>query len=379
MTAYQNARAATPPQKGLTYSELLLDNIIGLDNDYLSAGERFGEQLRADPLGVLKSAGVSAYEGAKGAVTSPIETIQGVGDAIYGSGEDLFRGVDSKIQEMFGVGYNEATPEQVTQAREALIGDVMGVSQLVAGPAALPRKGLASLPLRGERQADTAPNNDDFLPDIPDTAYRRGDLTDPLPPPPDVINLPPGITGTRAGADYDPRAGYDGPEGQGRARYFDDQFPAILEDVQLGRPLTEREAFDVMMYERYGDYGILDPNNTFDDWLQSTGGDTEGARRIAYLMDPTNPEGRAAPMDYDDIYDQLNPPYDMEFQPQAPAQVPARFIDWDDPSTNVCRCGTTWTRCILTTPKPSVCCGTTPLGWQSLRTVRPQTTRKNTR
>ena len=39
MTAYQNARAATPPQKGMTYSELLMDNLIGLDNEYLSAGE----------------------------------------------------------------------------------------------------------------------------------------------------------------------------------------------------------------------------------------------------------------------------------------------------------------------------------------------------
>jgi hypothetical protein len=346
MTAYQNARAATPPQKGLTYSELLMDNLIGLDNEYLSAGERLGQQFNADPLGFLKGAGISAYEGAKGAVTSPIETIQGVGDAIYGSGEDLFRGIDSKVQELFGVGYDDATPEQVTQAREALIGDVMGVSQLVAGPAALPRKGLASLPFRGERraqeriaeldalraerQAEFVQNNDDFLPDIPDTVYRRGDLTDPLLPE---------ITGPRV-------LDWTDPEGQSRIRYFDDQFPAILEDVQLGRPLTEREAFDVLMYERYGDYGILDPNNTFDDWLQMPGDDIEGARRIAYLMDPTNPDGRAEPVEYDDIYDQLNPPNDMEVQPQGapflavedmlgfgPDEVPAapaRFADWDD-------------------------------------------------
>ena len=61
MTAYQNARAAAKPQKGLTYSELLMDNIIGLDNDYLSAGERLGQQFNAEEIGFLKNAGISAY------------------------------------------------------------------------------------------------------------------------------------------------------------------------------------------------------------------------------------------------------------------------------------------------------------------------------
>ena len=133
MTAYQNARAAAKPQKGLYSSELLLDNLIGLDNEYLSAGERLRQDFSADPLGFLKNAGVSAYEGTKSAVMSPIETIQGVGDAIYNSGEDLLRGIDSKVQEMFGVGYDEATDEQVTQAREALLGDVLNVGSLAPG------------------------------------------------------------------------------------------------------------------------------------------------------------------------------------------------------------------------------------------------------
>lgn len=142
--AYDSARAAAKEDKGLPYSELLIDNLIGLDNKYLSAGERLGRAINEDPLGFLKSAGSAAYEGAKGAVTSPIETIQGVGDSIYGSGESLLRGLDGKTQELFGVGYDEATPDQITLAREALAGDVLNVSQLIPG-AVVARKGVGAV------------------------------------------------------------------------------------------------------------------------------------------------------------------------------------------------------------------------------------------
>lgn len=142
--AYDSARAAAKEDKGLPYSELLIDNLIGLDNKYLSAGERLGQAFNEDPLGFLKSAGSAAYEGAKSAVTSPIETIQGVGDSIYGSGESLMRGLDGKTQELFGVGYDEATPDQITLAREALAGDVLNVSQLIPG-AAVARRGVGAV------------------------------------------------------------------------------------------------------------------------------------------------------------------------------------------------------------------------------------------
>jgi hypothetical protein len=142
--AYDSARAAAKEDKGLPYSELLIDNLIGLDNKYLSAGERLGRAINEDPLGFLKSAGSAAYEGAKSAVTSPIETIQGVGDSIYGSGESLMRGLDGKTQELFGVGYDEATPDQITLAREALAGDVLNVSQLIPG-AAVARRGVGAV------------------------------------------------------------------------------------------------------------------------------------------------------------------------------------------------------------------------------------------
>jgi hypothetical protein len=339
MTAYQNARAATPPQKGLTYSELLMDNLIGLDNDYLSAGERLGQQFNADPLGFLKGAGISAYEGAKGAVTSPIETIQGVGDAIYGSGEDLFRGIDSKVQEMFGVGYDDATDEQVTQAREALVGDVLNVGSLAPGLGA-GVKGLASLPFRGERRAQKriaeleafqreaelgarrdaeldARNNDDFEDpgdDYFEAQNRR--LAQEAP----IRDL---LTREAEGADLNQyererveayrlnqQRQQQLPQDFGPTieemlpadpevrpqRYLDDVFPGILARAQRGEPLSEEEAFDVMTYERFGEDGVYDPTNTFENWLQGTGGDTEGAARIAFLTDPTNPQGLAEPV-----------------------------------------------------------------------------------
>lgn len=400
MTAYQNARAAAKPQKGLTYSELLMDNLIGLDNDYVSAGERLGQQFNEDEIGFLKNAGISAYEGAKKAVTQPLTTAEELLAGLYDSGVNVASTLgqdptylDDALREMYGVGYDEATDEQVNRAREALFGDVLNVGGVATGLGAA-GKGLASLPFRGERRAQernaemeaflreaelgarrdaeldaqNAQNNDDRYIDPgaereaedPWADYYRAVATatpiralltreaeganlnqyererieayrlneqrqqqlppdfgptieemlpaDPegfLPPPPDVINLPPGITNPRAEADYNPRAGYDEPGGQGLARYFDDQFPSILEEARLGRPLTEREAYDVMVYERYGENGVYDPTNTFENWLQG-GGDTEGARRIAYLTDPTNPQGRAEPMEYDDFYDQLN-------------------------------------------------------------------------
>lgn len=138
MTAYQNARAAAKPQKGLTYSELLLDNLIGLDNDYLSAGEQLGQQFNADELEFLKKAGISAYEGAKKAVTQPLTTAEELLAGLYDSGANIASTLgqdptylDDALREMYGVGYDEATDEQVNRAREALFGDVLNVASVV--------------------------------------------------------------------------------------------------------------------------------------------------------------------------------------------------------------------------------------------------------
>lgn len=377
LTALQNALANPRQQKGLTYGELLLDNLIGLDNEYLSAGEQFGQAFNADPLGVMKSAGLSAYEGAKKAVTQPLTTAEELLAGLYESGVDVASTLgpeptylNDTLMELYGVGYDEATDEQVNRAREALFGDVLNVGAVASGLGAAGTgvKGLASLPFRGERRAQEriaeleafqreaelsarrdaeldARNNDDIEDPGDDyfeaqnrrlaqetpilelltreteganlnpyereriEAYRLNEqrqrqqqlppdfgptIEEMLPADPVVVPEAPLIDVD----DYDPRAGYDSLQ-----RYFDDEFPRLVERAQLGTPLREREAYDVMMYERYGNHGILDPINSFENWRQNAG-DIQGARRIAYLMDPTNPQGRAEPVEYDDFYEQ---------------------------------------------------------------------------
>ena len=134
MTAYQNARAATPPQKGLTYSELLLDNIIGLDNDYLSAGEQLGQAFNADEIGFLKNAGISAYEGAKKVVADPIGAGEELLFGIYDSVENLAtEDLDARLKRMYGIGYDQASEDQVTSARESVFGDALKASELIPG------------------------------------------------------------------------------------------------------------------------------------------------------------------------------------------------------------------------------------------------------
>lgn len=135
---------ATEEPKGIGYAELLLDNIIGLDNQYESTGEAFGKAFNEDELGTLKNMAVSAYEGAKEFVTSPIETtgniVNDIRDSVYRLGsEDL----DARIKRMYGIGYQDATDEQVTKAREAVIGDAVTASSLI--PAAKGIKSVATV------------------------------------------------------------------------------------------------------------------------------------------------------------------------------------------------------------------------------------------
>ena len=55
----------------------LVDNLIGLDDGVLSAGEAFGQQFNEDELGTLLDMGIGAAEGAYNLVTSPIDTVGG--------------------------------------------------------------------------------------------------------------------------------------------------------------------------------------------------------------------------------------------------------------------------------------------------------------
>jgi hypothetical protein len=141
--------------KGKGYIELLVDNIVGLDNDYESFGEAFGKSFNEDELGTLKNMAVSAYEGAKEFVTSPIETTKDVATEISDSVSRLgTESLDGRIRRLYGVGYQDATEEQVTKAREAVIGDAITASSLV--PAAKGATAVAKVASDSQRLPKTS-------------------------------------------------------------------------------------------------------------------------------------------------------------------------------------------------------------------------------
>jgi hypothetical protein len=151
--AFLKARSEAPKQKGLSYADLLIDNIVGLDNDYESFGEAFGKSFNEDELGTLKNMAVSAYEGAKEFVTSPIETSKDIATEISDSVSRLgTESLDGRLKRMYGIGYQDATEEQVTRAREAVIGDAVVASSLI--PAAKGATTVAKAAIPGKIQAD---------------------------------------------------------------------------------------------------------------------------------------------------------------------------------------------------------------------------------
>ena len=125
------------PKKGMGYVELLVDNIIGLDNEYESFGEKLGTELNKDELGFLKNIAVGAYEGAKEFVTNPVDTtksvVKDIADSVQRLGtEDL----DMRLKRLYNVTYANATDEQVNRARESVFGDALTALELVPAGAA---------------------------------------------------------------------------------------------------------------------------------------------------------------------------------------------------------------------------------------------------
>ena len=211
--------------------------------------------------------------------------------------------LDDALREMYGVGYDEATDEQVNRAREALFGDVLNVGSVATGLGAASR-GIAGI--AKPRADSTAPSRGREL-----LLRERERIAQEVPP----------LTGDAAARAFETIAGDPHPL---------DRLPSLLERVQRGEPLTEEEAFDVMTYERHGEDGVYDPTNTFDNWSRGTG-DTEGSARMAFLIDPENPRGLANPVArqpgpyFDDTPAEfLQPPPDVINIPDAP------FLDVED-------------------------------------------------
>lgn len=119
-------------QKGMGYGELILDNVIGLDNDYDSFGEKLGRTINEDEIGFVKQAGQGIYEGAKDFIKAPIETTKEAVKEVATSTKDLFtKSLDERLQEMYGVDMTSATGDQITAARESVMSDALGASALI--------------------------------------------------------------------------------------------------------------------------------------------------------------------------------------------------------------------------------------------------------
>lgn len=178
MKAFQEDFGVTPQTsepKGKGYIELLVDNIVGLDNDYESFGEAFGKSFNEDELDTLKNMALSAYEGAKEFVTSPIETTKDVATEISDSVSRLgAESLDGRIRRMYGVGYQDATEEQVTKAREAVIGDAITASSLVPAAKGATTVAKAAIPVTLSGTAARVFSKDS-RPDIP---FQRDILDD---------------------------------------------------------------------------------------------------------------------------------------------------------------------------------------------------------
>ena len=119
-------------KKGLSYGEIILDNILGLDNEYESFGEKLGKAINEDEIRFLKDAAVGVYEGAKEFVTNPVETtkevVTDIKDSVQRLGTENF---DARLKRMYGVSYDQATDQQVTSARESVFGDALTALELI--------------------------------------------------------------------------------------------------------------------------------------------------------------------------------------------------------------------------------------------------------
>ena len=133
-------------QKGMGYGELILDNVVGLDNEYDSFGEKLGRYINEDEIGFLKETGQGIYEGAKDFVQAPIETTKEAVRDVVDSTKALFtQDLDDRLMDMYGVDITNATGDQINAARESILGDALNASSLIpaAGAGAMGVRAVA--------------------------------------------------------------------------------------------------------------------------------------------------------------------------------------------------------------------------------------------
>lgn len=131
-----------PRNKGMSYGQLIVDNIIGLDNEYESFGDVLRSEFKKDKLGFLSNIAKGAFEGTRSFLQKPADQQMNVVKDIAKEIKDSVvrlstQDLDKRLQNMFGVSYQEATETQVNKARESVIGDSITALELtgLTGPA----------------------------------------------------------------------------------------------------------------------------------------------------------------------------------------------------------------------------------------------------
>jgi len=137
-------------KKAMSYGQLIVDNIIGLDNDYESLGEKLGKAINKDEVGFLKGAATGIYEGAKEFVTSPIDTTKEAFQQVKQSVKDLGgKDLEARLQDLHGVTSQEATADQINSAKESVLEDAMvtlGLIPAAKGVTTGIKAGVAAIP-----------------------------------------------------------------------------------------------------------------------------------------------------------------------------------------------------------------------------------------
>jgi len=157
-----------PDIKGLSYAEIILDSIIGLENNYETAVEGIVKQFNQDRIGFLKTLGKTIYDETVDFISSPVD-MQGlekvnpmvapelkVAEFGVNIANELKQAVErlssqdlnTRLQSMFGVDYDKATDDQVSKARESVLGDGLIVAEVI------PAVRAASKAVPGEVKAD---------------------------------------------------------------------------------------------------------------------------------------------------------------------------------------------------------------------------------
>ena len=152
------ATGDTYVKEPLSYGELAIDSIFGLDNNFTSAGENLIKIIKEDPVEFGQQVVSSIYEGSKDFLTpeifggtGPVQGTINYGTEIYKSARDIFtKSLDERLFEKFDVNKEEATWEQLNQAKEGVLGDLLIASEVVP-LAGLTTKSLKVIPQTEEK------------------------------------------------------------------------------------------------------------------------------------------------------------------------------------------------------------------------------------